>query len=209
MTVHNTTCSSNRAHIGGVMTLFKSTTTISGTNITNNTASNDAGAIHTDNSTVNLTNMIFSLNDAFGGAGVIHGITSTLNSLGFLNIRQNRGHTGVVNIEMSRATFGGFLTFESNNRSFIILRSTVTFSGESVFMNNTKYPHNHTLEFSEGGALTLYHSTVGFTDITTIMHNQAESGGAITAFFSIINLQGDTALVPLLLRIPKCGCVDT
>ena len=194
VTVHNTTCSSNRAHIGGVMTLFRSTTTISGTNITNNTVSNDAGAIHADNSTMNLTNMIFSLNDAFGGAGVIHGITSSLTSWGFLVIMQNRGNTGIVNIEMSRATFGGFLTFESNYRSFFILRSTVTFSGESVFMNNTRYPLNNTSEFSEGGALTLYHSTVEFTDITTMMNNQAESGGAIAAFFSIINLQGDTIL---------------
>ena len=194
VTVHNTTCSSNRAHIGGVMTLFKSTTTISGTNITNNTASNDAGAIHADNSTINLTNMIFSLNDAFSGAGVIHGITSSLTSWGFLVIRQNRGNTGVVNVEMSRATIGGFLTFESNYRSFFILRSTVTFSDESVFMNNTRYPLNNTSEFTEGGALTLYHSTVEFTDITTMMHNQAESGGAIAAFFSIINLQGDTTL---------------
>ena len=194
VTVHNTTCSSNRAHIGGVMTLFKSTTTISGTNIINNTASNDAGAIHADNSTINLTNMIFALNDAFGGAGVIHGITSSLTSWGFLVIRQNRGNTGVVNVEMSRATIGGFLTFESNYRSFFILRSTVTFSGESVFMNNTKYALKNTSEFTEGGALTLYHSTVEFTDITTMMHNQAESGGAIAAFFSIINLQGDTSL---------------
>ena len=194
VTVHNTTCSSNRAHIGGVMTLFRSTTTISGTNITNNTVSNDAGAIHTDNSTINLTNMIFYLNDAFSGAGVIHGITSTFNSWGFLVIMQNRGNTGIVNIEMSRATFGGFLTFESNCRSFFILRSTVTFSGGSVFMNNTRYPLNNTSEFSEGGALTLYHSTVEFTDITTMMHNQAENGGAIAAFFSIINLQGDTTL---------------
>ena len=192
VSVHNTTCSSNRAHIGGVMTLFKSTTTISGTNITNNTASNDAGAIHTDNSTVNLTNMIFSLNDAFNGAGVIHGITSTFNSWGFLTIRQNRGNTGIVNVEMSRATIGRFLTFESNCRSFFILRSIVTFSGGSVFMNNTRCPFNNTSEFSEGGALTLYHSTVEFTDITTMMHNQAEHGGAIAAFFSIINLQGDT-----------------
>ena len=48
-------------------------------------------------------------------------------------------------------------------------------------MNNTRYPLNNTAEFSEGGALTLYHSTVEFTDITTMMNNQAESGGTIAA----------------------------
>ena len=194
VTVRNTTCTSNRAHFGGVMSLYKSTTTISATNITNNTAHNDAGAIYADNSTINLTNMTFSLNDAFVGAGVIHGITSTLNSWGLLVIRQNRGNTGVVNIEMSRATFRGVLTFESNYGSLFILRSVVTFSGKSVFTNNTRYPLNSTSEFSEGGALTLYHSTVEFTDITTMMYNQADSGGAIAAFFSIMNLQGDTTL---------------
>ena len=109
-------------------------------------------------------------------------------------IRQNRGGISVVNIEISRATFRGVLTFESNYRSLFILRSTVTFSGKSVFTNNTRYPLNSTSEFSEGGALTLYHSTVEFTDITTMMHNQADSGGAIAAFFSIMNLQGDTTL---------------
>ena len=194
VTVRNTTCSSNRAHVGGVMSLYKSTTTISDTNIINNTASNDAGAIHADNSTINLTNITFSLNDAFVGAGVIHGTSSTLNSWGLLVIRQNRGGISVVNIEMSKATFRGFLTFENNYGSLFILRSAVTFSGKSVFMNNTGYPLNSTSEFSEGGALTLYHSTVEFTDITTMMHNQADSGGAITAFFSIMNLQGDTTL---------------
>ena len=194
VTVRNTTCSSNRAHVGGVMSLYKSTTTISDTNIINNTASNDAGAIHADNSTINLTNITFSLNDAFVGAGVIHGTSSTLNSWGLLVIRQNRGGISVVNIEMSRATFRGVLTFESNYGSLFILRSAVTFSGKSVFTNNTGNPLNSTSEFSEGGALTLYHSTVEFTDITTMMHNQADSGGAITAFFSIMNLQGDTTL---------------
>ena len=179
--ISNSALSNNTgSHVGGVFKSRSSTTVIDSgvlsddgssrlmiynSSFDNNVANNQGGIIgyyHTHLSMVTCSlnsNMIFSLNDAFVGGGVIHGITSTLNSLGFLVIRQNRGNIGIVNMEMSRATFGGFLTFERNYRSFFILRSTVVFSGESVFMNNTRYPLNNTSEFSEGGALTVYHST--------------------------------------------------
>jgi len=137
--VDNTTYSSNRAHFGGVMTLFRSITTICDATVTNNTANNNAGAIHADNSTINLANVIFSLNVALGGAGVIHGISSSLNSSGILIIRLNRGNFGVVNMEMSRATFRGFVVCEGN------------------YYNNSEFE-----QFSEGGALTLHGSTVEY-----------------------------------------------
>lgn len=195
--VDNTTYSSNRAHFGGVMTLFRSITTICDATVTNNTANNNAGAIHADNSTINLANVIFSLNIALRGAGVIHGISSSLNSSGILIIRLNRGSFGVVNTEMRRATFRGFVAFEGNYGSFLIVRSSVTFSGESTFMNNTLSPlynNSEVEQFSEGGALTLHCSTVEFSGIITVINNRADNGGAIVAYSSIMNMQGDATL---------------
>jgi len=109
---------------------------------------------------------MFTHNTALCGAGVIHITSSCLNSEGFLKIMYNKGSNNIVDLEMSSAMFSGITMNENNYRSVLVLRNNVTFSGESIFANNTKSPvssgSSEFEEFSEGGALTILHSTVTF-----------------------------------------------
>ena len=171
------------------MALSKSNAMLCATNVTNNTAGKDGGAIHGDESTINFTDMMFAHNIALDGAGVIHITSGSLNSEGFLKIMHNRGSNSAVNLEISRAMFSGIIRFENNYRSVLVVRSNVTFSGDSIFSNNSKsLPSSN----SEGGALTILYSTVNFSAITEMRYNRAVKGGAIAMVYSTVYMHGDT-----------------
>ncbi len=85
-------------------------------------------------------------------------------------------------------------TFSSNLGSLLAFSSNVTFVSYVVFANNQPAPKNYTGNFREGGAITLFQSTVFFDGTCSLEHNHADSGGAIHSIDSKIYVDGIVAI---------------
>ena len=221
--IRNSTFSNNTAINGGVLFLIgKSNATIYSSQIVYNSAALEAGGgICADESTnieiesttfkhntarvggalyVRHTDMVlrdieFTENSATnGGACLI--LNSTVRSSGSLVITHNSAKFSTIYLGNSMAYFMGSVMFSYNLNSFYIFHnSNITFNGHVTFKHST----SSSSFFQEGGAMTIYRSTVIFEGTCSMEHNHAENGGALYATESkvythnIITIANNTA----------------
>ena len=71
--------------------------------------------------------------------------------------------------------------------------SNITFSGRAVFVDNQ--PHTQASDdFQEGGAITLFQSSVIFDGVCYLEHNYADNGGAIHSTESKVYMNGNVTI---------------
>ena len=120
----------------------------------------------------------FISNSAPAGAA-LQAIKSTVRGCGALLFSKN---TATVNSNVyflnSEGHFEGSLTITQNEGSFFAFNSNISFSGCSLF-KACFTPKNTTAAFKEGGALTVYQTTLNFQGEHRFENNHAEIGGAI------------------------------
>ena len=168
----------------------------------NNSAVHWGGASHTLYNTVNILNSQFYNNSAVNGGAldVWRHATLTVDSTVFAN---NKAETGAVfwtnansslklfniTLKENNATYGGVMyifssnalfdnsDFSYNNGSLYLFYSNVTITGKSQFCHNTGLPYRAT--GFQGGAITAFQSNINIHGECSVMHNHAQSGGAI------------------------------
>ena len=133
-------------------------------------------------------------NSAPTGAA-FYAIRSTLRTCGPFYFSKNSA-TLNSNIYLlnSDGTFKGFFELNHNLGSFFAFNSNITFSGCTRFFNNSP-PANTTVNFKEGGALTLYQTMLSLQGDVRFEYNRAEIGGAIVATESEIYLNDQVNVI--------------
>ena len=145
------------------------------------------GIVLAHTSLVSLTSCSFVANKAtaYGGIVVMNNVTFV--SYEQLELYHNEALEGTVVLINSNATFLGNTEFKNNMGSLGALVSTLVFRGNVSFVNNT--PSSNDLDLYRGGAITLYFSTVLFSNGNAILcNNNAIDGGAFYAIGSGIYL---------------------
>ena len=188
--ITNCTFTNNAANLGGVMAAYTcSLFTISGSIFTNNSADGGGGALGAYESSFNITSSTFAHNHAGDGA-VIGAFTSSINIINssfYANKADNPG--GIFfNIKCSIHITDGIVSH--NTGSLYIFSCNLTFGGYTrIFENSVSI----TADVGEGGAITSsIQSTVIFTGVSKLTHNQARHGGALLATNSKIIMYGET-----------------
>ena len=130
---------------------------------------------------------LFISNSAPTGAA-LYVIKSTVKTCGPIFFAKNfatlNSNVYVLN---SDGKFQGFIELTQNLGSFFAFNSNISFSGCAKFINGSPSV-NTTVNFKEGGALTLYQTTLRLQGEARFEHNRAEIGGAIVATESEIYL---------------------
>ena len=129
----------------------------------------------------------FIANSAPAGAA-LYTIKSILKSCGPIYFSKNFA-TLNSNIYLlnSYASLKGLFISTQNVGSFFAFNSNVSFSGCTKFFSCSP-PVNTTVDFKEGGALTLYQTMLSFHGEARFECNHAEIGGAMVAIESLIYL---------------------
>ena len=136
----------------------------------------------------------FIANSAPTGAA-LYAIRSTIRSCGPFYFSRNFATVNSnVYLLNSDGTFRGTLELNHNLGSFFAFNSNITLSGCARFFNNSP-PVNTTVNFKEGGALTLYQTMLNLQGEIRFEHNRAEIGGAIIATESEIYLNDQVYVV--------------
>ena len=122
----------------------------------------------------------FLANSAPTGAA-LNTIRSTLRTCGPFYFSKNFA-TLNSNIYLlnSHGSFKGLFELTQNIGSFFAFNSNVSFSGCARFFNSST-PMNATVNFKEGGALSLYQTMLNLQGEARFEYNHAEIGGAIVA----------------------------
>ena len=89
--------------------------------------------------------------------------------------------------------FVGSTVMSQNLGSFLAFNSNITFSGCTKFVNCSP-PQNTSANFKEGGALTLFQSTLTFQGMCRLENNHAEIGGAIVGTESKLYLNDEVTI---------------
>ena len=135
------------------------------------------------------------INNSAPAGAALYGIRSTIKSCGPFYFSKN---VAILNSNIyllnSNGVFRGSFELNHNLGSFFAFNSNITFSGCTRFFNNTP-PVNTTINFKEGGALTLYQTMLSLSGEITFEYNHAEIGGAIVATESEIYLSGQVNVV--------------
>ena len=129
----------------------------------------------------------FISNSAPTGAA-LHVIQSTLETCGPIYFSKNHATlSSNVHFLNSKGNFRGSIELVQNSGSFFSFNSNLTFSGCAKFMNCSP-SENTTVNYKEGGALTLYQTMLSLQGEVSIENNRAEIGAAILATESEIFL---------------------
>ena len=157
------TFSGNRATYGAVLFAINSSTTISDSLILNNIA--------------DVTGILL-IND---GALRSHN-TSMLNNI---------ASVGIIALTSCTATFEGNTTLTNNLGSLYAVASDLTLEGHVNIANCTPFLTNsQAIPINEGGAITIFQSSVKFNENLTLMKNYAENGGALFISESRVSFSG-------------------
>ena len=178
----------------GAVHIEYGTATIQSTGFSYNTACNIAGAL----SVIHVANFVirdieFTNNLAPSGAACV--ITnSTIISSGYLIISGNSATFSTVYFRNSTANFMGSVIFSHNTNSFYAYyNSFITFEGQATFKHSTSVT-NLAFLFQEGGAMTVYRSTVILKGTCSIEHNHADNGGAMLVARSKVYVDGEITI---------------
>ena len=113
-----------------------------------------------------------------------------------LEIKRNSATLGTSYLYESTLFSNATVIFEDNVESIHAEKSTVSFSGNTSFINCTSsLKIDHLSQERKGGAIKSIQSDITFDGYTTFKSNRAEGGGAIHATESNVNLSGETVIV--------------
>ena len=90
--------------------------------------------------------------------------------------------------------FTGNSTFSTNFGALLAIYSNISFSGWAIFINNSQPPTPTTLNFQDGGALSLFQTNAKFDGTCIFKNNQAENGGALHAVESELVVSGNLSI---------------
>ena len=177
---------------GGVVYSRESNITIREANFNDNSAVNEGGVLYSVESTITIDGANFTNNNSSMGA-VINARKTKINQLKSLKIADNSAGKYAI-VFLADSVFYeyqlGTLTFSSNLGSLMAFNSSVVFAGYSRFVNNTQ-PVTATGSFQEGGAMTLFQSSLFLYGTCHFEHNLAENGGAIFSSTSKFYVNSD------------------
>ena len=163
MQINGCIFASNRADYGAVLLAINCSTTIFDTLVVNNTA---------DVSGILLI---------YDGVLRSHGAT----------VLNNIASTGVIALTSCTATFEGNTTLINNTGSFYAVASDLTFYGSLSIANCTQFfVSSQQIPINEGGAITIFQSSVKFNENVNFINNDAENGGALFISESRVSFNG-------------------
>ena len=181
---------------GGVMSLHFSNIIIEESEFHNNNATNEGGVLHSFHNNITIGGSIFTKNSSPIGAVIYSSVESIIQHHSYLLIDNNWADRYVV-IYLSESDFIGHCsenaTFSNNLGSLVAFNSEITFMGYARFAKN-KPSQTITGDFQEGGAITLFQSSVYFDGVCNLEHNLAETGGAILSTESKLYVNGDVTI---------------
>ena len=201
----------------GVVNSRDSNITVKTSKFQDNNVNDYGGILKLLNSTISIETSEFLSNSG----GVLVSYDSTI-TIGCSNFTKNRSKTGTV-IVGSKITCHGYLLFDNNSvdsyaviylidsqfrvndsmetftfsnnlGSFMAFNSNITFSGYALFMKNQPASLKPRYNIQEGGAITLFQSSVFFDGECNLKHNHADYGGAIYSTESKLYVNGNVTL---------------
>ena len=189
----------NSAMLGGVLfSINYNTITIESSEFHNNSATSWGGVLYSTSSTIKIGGSKFTKNNSPIG-GVIYAIdNSKIQHHSYLLIDNNSANRYAV-IYLSDSELRGNnsanVTFSRNLGSLVAFNSNITFNFmiHAIFVNN-QAPQTTTVDFQEGGAITLFQSNVYFDGLCNLEHNLAENGGAIYSTESKLYVTGNITI---------------
>lgn len=195
VSISNSTFKDNTAVFGGVMETFQSFCTLTSSTFLSNTAVRHGGVISTtESSSFDITNCTLSGNTAAFGAVMFAGIDLMMNISGSYFSFNSANGGGLLDISESLVHVRDSI-FDHNLGSLHAFSCNITFSGyikfdrciEPQFQKDLVDAITH-----QGGAITVYGSTLVFTGVSYFSNNKASYGGAILATESTIIMFGET-----------------
>ena len=180
----------NVAHsFAGAVLLWGSTGEVYGSSTQecgSNCSDSFPGAVNDLDSSI-MSKTQFISNSAPTGAA-LYAIKSTIKSCGPIIFSQNYATlSSSVYFLNSIWQFQGYIELSRNLGSLFAHKSNITISGCAKFANGSP-PQNTTATFKEGGALTVYQTTLNLQGQVRFENNRAEIGGALVAMESEVYL---------------------
>ena len=192
--VESISCIDNKGSKGGVFHVGMSAIVAKHSDFSQNSASGNGGVFFVEESGVKIEGISSKSNTAHTG-GSIYSKSSRIQTFDSLLISNSSANIAVVYLLGSTATFNGNLELSLCNSSFLVFSSNVTFKGHADFINCSERIIGEKPEMMEGGALTVFKSTVNFNGKATLALNSARNGGAIQATESKIYVRGRVILM--------------
>ena len=141
-----------------------------------------------------MTQTSFYVNEAIENGGILVTGNATI-IYNDMEFVNNKGFEGTIVMISSKAIFDGTVKFNSNKGSISAVQSGVKVFGHVLFLNGT--PSTRDRDIIRGGAVTLYFSILNITGPyarAEFVANYAINGGALNAAESIININAETAI---------------
>ena len=185
----------NNAEYGGVLRSFTSTVTIKNGQFTANNAT-FGGVILSFNSSLTMNKTGFSNNKADVAGAVLVAAGTTIMCQDSLLVSENSANEfGVMYLSECSGFFQGNATFSNNFGTLLAIYSNITFYGLVTFTNNIQlHTTMASVNFQDGGALSLFQSNVVFEGECLFESNRAENGGAIHSIESNLFVDGSMTL---------------
>ena len=181
----SSTFTSNTAERGTIF-VFSGTLAISNSTFSSNQAQYGA-ALYSENSMIDISN-----SQMFNNRAIITGVVliydGEFNSEN-MSLFNNTAGIGVLTLTSCEATFNGSTLLMDNIGSFSILSSTISVKGD-MHIENCTPSDNSTVPFEEGGAITVFLSSVTFHSAVTLDGNSAKNGGAMSISDSQVFMMG-------------------
>ena len=186
----------NTATYGGALYFFNSNITLEASEFDENFAIRDGGASFFQHSNIRMSNNVFTNNNSTIGAVFYAADHSEIMYQNSLSISNNSAYSYAAIYLTDSKFYGqnsGHATFSNNLGSLVTFDSNITFSGYIMFTNNHP-PQNSSVNFEEGGAITLFQSNAFFEGTCNFVDNHASNGGAISSTESKLYISGNATV---------------
>ena len=194
ISISNSTLKENTAFFGGVMETFQSSCTLTSSIFLRNIAVHHGGVISTTASSFDITNCSLSRNAGAFGAVIFAGIDLKMN-ISRSTFSDNTANSGGL-LDVSESSIHvRNSTFNHNMGSLHAFSCNITFSGYTKFERCLEPHYQKNIVDAtthQGGAITVYGSTLVFTGVSHFSNNKASYGGAILATESTVTMFGET-----------------
>ena len=176
---------------GGAIYMEKSNVTISNCNFDSNRAAETGGAISVQvASHFEISTSIIRNNFAQYGAGIFCSDKSVVTTSNITATQNNATKQGILYFIESNVTFTHSTNISDNVGSLFFFYSNVAFRDTTIVDSGTS--NEHELTTTEGGAVTAFLSIVNLEGLTILRDNSASKGGAIHATSSKLYIHGNT-----------------
>ena len=194
VTIEESVFNSNSAiKLGGVLSSVGSTITIEASEFDNNNATGQGGVLESNNSTVMIADSKFTNNNSSVGAVIYARYNSTIKFNSSLLIANNSAveYAIVYLYSDCNGHFSGNATFSNNLGSLMAFSTNITFTGSVTFVSNQE---PQTVNFQEGGSITLFQSNMLFNGMCNLEYNHAQNGGAVLSVDSKVYVNGNVTV---------------